>query len=194
MNKKHYGIECEVDVDALYKTGEIFPAKEEVFRALELCPIEKVKVVILGQDPYPTPGHAHGLAFSVKSGVPLPWSLKNIYKEANINKEDGNLENWAKQGVLLLNTILTVEKGKPLSHKNLGWEKYTKNIIEQINRLERPVIFMLWGGNAKKYGKIITNPLHKVLTAGHPSPLSANKGHWFGNGHFEMVKEIDWND
>ncbi len=186
---KHYNTTCKIDLDELYSSGNVLPIRENVFAALELCPISKVKVVILGQDPYPTPGDANGLAFSVSEGVKLPRSLINIFKEAGIERSNGSLVNWAMNGVLLLNTCLTVEAYKCHSHKNIGWEEYTTEIIKNINELDRKIIFLLWGGHARRYKKLITNPLHLVLESGHPSPLSANKGHWFGNGHFAILKK-----
>lgn len=178
-----------------YNNNIVFPKMENVFNALNLVGPQDVKVVIVGQDPYHGENQAHGLCFSVEKDVKLPPSLRNIYKElqndmgCNLSKS-GNLTKWAKQGVLLLNTVLTVEKGKPHSHKNKGWEQLTGEIINVLNNREKPVIFMLWGGHAKKYAKDINTNKHFVLTANHPSPMSANRGGWFGCKHFSKANEI----
>ena len=173
-----------------YKTQRIFPEMNDIFTALRLTSYSDTKVVILGQDPYHGAGQAHGLAFSVKDGVPLPPSLKNIYKEifyetGNAAPQSGNLTRWAAQGVLLLNACLTVREGQANSHHGYGWEIFTDNIIS-LDKREKPVIFLLWGRNAKEKEKLITNPRHKVFSAAHPSPLSAYNG-FFGCGHFNAV-------
>ena len=168
---------------------KIFPKKENWYKALELCPYENTKVVILGQDPYHEEGQAHGLAFSVQCEK-LPPSLINIFKEIEneynikISKESGNLENWARQGVLLLNTVLTVREHEANSHKGIGWEKFTDKIISELNEKEEPLIFMLWGNNAKEKKKLITNKKHHIIENSHPSPLSANRSGWFNEGQF----------
>ena len=195
------------DVDKVIRLLDIaIPSpSDNIFNALKKTPYEKVKVVIIGQDPYHVKGQADGLAFSCANGTPQP-SLTNIFKEiqADLNiKMSGNtnLESWAKQGVLLLNSVLTVESGKPNSHKGKGWEKITTKIVKLLNDREIPVIFMLWGANAKAFTKYITNSRHYILTAAHPSPLSANQGGWFGCKHFSKankilkdinLKPIDW--
>ena len=172
----------------------VFPEEKNVFNALELTPFESVKVVILGQDPYHGFGQAHGLSFSVQKGIPLPPSLKNIYKELqeDIGGEfptEGDLTHWAKQGVLLLNTVLTVEEGNANSHKGMGWERLTNRLIESLNELKHPVIFILWGKPAQDKEKLITNPNHVILKAPHPSPLSAYRG-FFGSKPFSRVNDI----
>lgn len=178
-----------------YNNKNIYPKPEYVFNAINHVLPQDVKVVILGQDPYHQPNQAHGLSFSVMEGVKLPPSLKNIFKEL-VNQcncqlpTNGNLTSWAKQGVLLLNTVLTVEESKPNSHKGKGWERVTNKIISILNERENPVIFMLWGGNAKSFIPLINTNKHFVLTSSHPSPMSANQGGWFGNNHFIKANEI----
>ena len=188
-----------------YKTQTIYPDMYDIFNALRYTSYSDIKAVIIGQDPYHGEGQAHGLCFSVKKGVEPPPSLKNIFKEIQaelgINPPDhGELTKWAKEGVLLLNAALTVRAGQANSHKNLGWETFTDRIIELVNQRETPVVFLLWGANAKQKQALITNPVHKILTCAHPSPLSAFNG-FFGCGHFkecnEFLKEhnmtpIDW--
>lgn len=178
-----------------YTTKTIYPEPKNVFNALNLVKFEDVKIVIIGQDPYHNPNQAHGLSFSVEKDVAIPPSLQNIYKELSTDlncyiPNNGNLTKWAKQGVLMLNSVLTVEKNKPNSHKNKGWERITKRIVELLNERESPVIFMLWGGNAKAIGKDIDKSKHYVLTAVHPSPMSANQGGWFGCKHFSQANAI----
>lgn len=178
-----------------YQEKQIFPPIKEVFNAFEYCKWDELRVVILGQDPYHGLGQAHGLCFSVNDGIAFPPSLKNIFKEL---KEDvdftipisGNLEHWAKQGILLLNATLTVEQGKAGSHQKKGWETFTDKVIQEISNQKEGVIFLLWGGYAQQKAKLINPEKHSVLIAGHSSPLSANKGHWFGNKHFSQVNEI----
>lgn len=188
-----------------YKERVVFPPKSRILRALNLTDYQDVKVVILGQDPYHGLGEANGLAFAVSEGVKLPPSLRNIYKElyddlgvpiANV----GNLECWAKEGVLLLNSVLTVEKDKPASHKNVGWEQFTDAIIRKINEKDSPVVFILWGNFARSKKSLITNPKHFIVESTHPSPFSANHG-FFGSRPFSKTnqylksvgeKEIDW--
>ncbi|WP_305906277.1 uracil-DNA glycosylase (plasmid) [Methylomarinum sp. Ch1-1] len=169
----------------------IFPENNKVFAAMNETPLELVKVVILGQDPYPTPGHAHGLSFSVEPDVtPLPRSLTNIYKELTddlgIMNETGNLMSWAQQGVLLLNTTLTVESGAAGSHAKKGWETFTDRIIELINQEKEHVVFVLWGGHAQKKGKKIDRNKHYVIETAHPSPLSVYRGFW-GSKPFSKI-------
>lgn len=192
-------------VDNEYKTKTIFPPKDYVFNALKLTPYNNVKVVIVGQDPYHGVGEAHGLSFSVQKGIKIPPSLQNIYKELNDDlkippKDNGDLTNWAKEGVLLLNAVLTVEKDKAASHRNLGWELFTDYIIKLVNAKQTPVVFILWGNFAKEKKKLITNSKHLVLTSPHPSPFSAYSG-FFGSKPFSKTNEflirtgqkpIDW--
>lgn len=188
-----------------YSTHNIHPDMYDIFNALKWTSYADTKVVILGQDPYHEVGQAHGLAFSVQRGVKIPPSLLNMYKELQDElglyiPNNGYLEKWARQGVLLLNSSLTVRDGMANSHRNKGWEIFTDRVVELLNLREEPVIFMLWGNNAKEKIKVITGTHHKILTAAHPSPLSASRG-FFGCGHFktanrllkEMGKEpIDW--
>ena len=171
----------------------IYPAANDVFSALSLTPFEKIKVVILGQDPYHGPGQAHGLAFSVKDGVKLPPSLRNIYKEIESEygvkmPKSGDLTGWAKQGVLLLNATLTVQESAAGSHQKRGWEEFTDAIIKSINEKHEHVVFMLWGSHAQKKGEFIDRKKHLVLDAPHPSPLSAHRG-FLGCGHFKTAND-----
>lgn len=178
-----------------YQQEEVWPKGKDIFNAFKHCPFENVKVVILGQDPYPTPGHAHGLCFSVNSTIkPIPKSLINIFKEiqADLNKpfpENGNLERWANQGVFLLNTVLTVKAGEPNSHKNFGWEKFTDAVITEISNQLTGVVFLLWGSHAIKKEILIDKKKHTILTSVHPSPLSAHRG-FLGCKHFSKTNEI----
>ena len=192
--QKDYYQELQAFVQKRRAEVRVFPEEKNVFTALELTPFESVKVVILGQDPYHGFGQAHGLSFSVQKGTPLPPSLKNIYKELqeDIGGElptEGDLSHWAKQGVLLLNTVLTVEEGNANSHKGMGWERLTNRLIESLNKLKHPVIFILWGKPAQDKEKLITNPNHVLLKAPHPSPLSAYRG-FFGSKPFSRVNDI----
>ena len=192
--QKDYYQELQAFVQKRRAEVRVFPEEKNVFTALELTPFESVKVVILGQDPYHGFGQAHGLSFSVQKGTPLPPSLKNIYKELqeDIGGElptEGDLSHWAKQGVLLLNTVLTVEEGNANSHKGMGWERLTNRLIESLNGLKLPVIFILWGKPAQDKEKLITNPNHVILKAPHPSPLSAYRG-FFGSKPFSKVNDI----
>ncbi|UCX03824.1 uracil-DNA glycosylase [Shewanella glacialimarina] len=184
----------------------IFPPKADIYRAFELTPVEKVKVVVIGQDPYHGEGQAHGLAFSVKSGVKVPPSLVNIYKELAQDipsfsiPSHGNLTHWAEQGLLLLNTVLTVEQSLAHSHAKAGWEVFTDHVLDYLNSLPQPLIFVLWGSHAIKKGRLITHEHHTILSGPHPSPLSAYRG-FFGCGHFSKINQqliknglepIDW--
>ncbi|MFK8038583.1 MAG: uracil-DNA glycosylase [Crocinitomicaceae bacterium] len=189
-----------------YDTRICYPPYEQIFAAFTHCPFNKVKVVIIGQDPYHGPKQANGLCFSVKDGVKHPPSLVNIFKELqtdlNINyPQSGDLSAWAKQGVLLLNATLTVEEGKAGSHQKKGWENFTDAIIQKISEELNDVVFLLWGGYAQKKGRKIDDAKHLILKSGHPSPLSANRGFWFGNRHFSKcnsyliekgIKTINW--
>ena len=192
--QKDYYQELQAFVQKRRAEVRVFPEEKNVFNALELTPFESVKVVILGQDPYHGFGQAHGLSFSVQKGIPLPPSLKNIYKELqeDIGGEfptEGDLSHWAKQGVLLLNTVLTVEEGNANSHKGMGWERLTNRLIESLNELNHPVIFILWGKPAQDKEKLITNPSHVILKSPHPSPLSAYRG-FFGSKPFSRINDI----
>ncbi len=175
-----------------YADGKaIFPKENDLFTAFVLCPTLKLKVVILGQDPYHNEGQAHGLSFSVPHGVRIPPSLRNIYKERNTDvhvpiPNSGNLEHWATQGVLLLNSILTVESGKPGSHHGLGWEKFTDGVVRKISDEKEHVVFLLWGKYAQSKTSLIDTKKHLVLTAPHPSPFSAHSG-FFGSKHFSKT-------
>ena len=177
-----------------YSKTRIYPDMYDIFNALKYTPFADTRAVIIGQDPYHGPGQAHGLCFSVKKGVPLPPSLVNIYKEITDDlgvtmPQHGELTGWAKQGVLLLNTVLTVRAGQPNSHKDKGWEIFTDRVISELNRKETPIVFLLWGANAEKKARVITNPIHKKLITVHPSPLSAYRG-FFGCRHFSKANEI----
>lgn len=188
-----------------YREYTVFPPKEDIFNALRYTAYRDVKVVVLGQDPYPGKGQAHGLSFSVRDGIALPKSLQNIFKELQEDvgfrmPQSGCLEKWAKQGVLMLNTVLTVREGEPNSHKGKGWEQFTDKVISLLNMREQPVIFVLWGANAKAKLNLITNPHNYVLSSQHPSPLSAYRG-FFGCRHFSKInlilqrngmRPIDW--
>ncbi len=188
-----------------YSSGQVFPPQPQIFNALNLCPFEHVRVVILGQDPYHGPGQAHGLSFSVPDGIKTPPSLKNIYKEiaSDLGKEipqSGNLEHWAKQGVLLLNATLTVEAGQPGSHQKLGWETFTDTIIRKISDEKEHVVFLLWGNFARAKRALIDDTKHLILEAPHPSPLSAYTG-FLGSRHFSKtntylashgITQIEW--
>lgn len=203
--EKEYYKKLRAFLKAEYSAHKIHPDMYDIFNALKWTSYADTKVVILGQDPYHEEGQAHGLAFSVKRGVKIPPSLLNMYKELHDElglyiPNNGYLEKWAKQGVMLLNASLTVRDGLANSHRNKGWEQFTNRIVECLNERKEPVIFMLWGNNAKEKMQVITNPEHKILTAAHPSPLSASRG-FFGCGHFKtanrlltsMGKEpIDW--
>lgn len=204
-SKKDYYINLKKFVNEEYAKKTIYPERKNIYAALEKTPYENIKVVILGQDPYHGEGEAHGLSFSVCPGIKIPPSLKNIYKELNSEfgcyiPNNGYLDKWAKQGVLLLNAVLTVEKDTPASHKGKGWEIFTDKIIEEINKKDEPVVFMLWGNFAKSKESLLNNPKHLVLSSAHPSPFSARHG-FFGNNHFKIaneflekngVKPIDW--
>jgi uracil-DNA glycosylase len=189
-----------------YVTHRCFPIDNQIFSAFDYCPFDDVKVVIIGQDPYHGFGQANGLCFSVNDGVSFPPSLINIFKEIEQDLKlpipiSGNLERWARQGVLLLNATLTVRESEAGSHQKKGWEEFTDAVIKKISDEKEHVVFLLWGGFAKKKGAKIDRNKHLVLETGHPSPLSANRGFWFGNKHFSATnsflksknfKEIEW--
>lgn len=177
-----------------YKNHTVYPDMHDIFNSLKYTSFADTKVVIIGQDPYHEPNQAHGLCFSVQKGVEPPPSLKNIYKELNsdIGMEipaHGELTKWAQQGVLLLNTVLTVRRAQANSHKGRGWENFTDRVIGELNKKQTPVVFLLWGANARKKAEIITNPIHQKLITVHPSPLSAYGG-FFGCKHFSRCNEI----
>lgn len=203
--QKDYFKNIAMFINKEYREKTIFPPKSNILRAFKLTDYDNVKVVILGQDPYHGINEANGLAFSVSKGVRLPPSLQNIYKELYNDlgitvSTNGDLEKWAREGVLLLNSVFTVEKDKPASHKNIGWEQFSDEIIKKVNEKNTPVVFILWGNFAKSKAKYITNPIHLVITSPHPSPFSAYSG-FFGSKPFSRtneflrknnIKEIDW--
>lgn len=189
--KKEYFYKLLKKLQVEYQEKIIFPSKKEVFKAMRLTDYDNIKVVILGQDPYHGEGEAEGLSFSVKDGVRKPPSLKNIFKELNddlgcTEPENGSLVKWAKEGVLMLNSILTVEKDKPLSHQKLGWETFTDEIIRKINEKQTSVVFILWGNFARSKKQLITNPIHYIVESPHPSPFSARYG-FFGSKPFSKT-------
>lgn len=212
--KKHLSSEFEKDyflklaefVKVEYKTNICYPKGSQIFSAFDFCSFEDLKVVIIGQDPYHGPNQANGLCFSVNDGIAFPPSLVNIFKELNTDlgmayPSSGNLEKWAKQGVLLLNATLSVRANEAGSHQNKGWEIFTNQVIKSISQNKKNVVFLLWGGFAQKKISIIDSNQHHILKSGHPSPLSANRGFWFGNKHFSKTnqylksigeKEIIW--
>ncbi|MCH5209957.1 MAG: uracil-DNA glycosylase [Oscillospiraceae bacterium] len=192
--QKEYYLKLRAFLKAEYKTHTIHPDMYDIFNALKWTSYKDTKVVILGQDPYHEVGQAHGLAFSVQKGVKIPPSLLNMYKELQDElglyiPNNGYLEKWARQGVMLLNSSLTVRDGLANSHRGKGWEMFTDRVVQCLNDREDPVIFMLWGNNAKEKINVITNPQHRILTAAHPSPLSASRG-FFGCGHFKAANRI----
>ena len=202
--KKEYFRRLGIFVKQEYKTKTIFPPYQNIFDALRFTDYDEVKVVILGQDPYHGLGEAHGLSFSVRNGVKMPPSLLNIFKELysdlGIKRTKTDLTDWANQGVLLLNSIMTVEKDKPLSHKNKGWEMFTDTVISKLNERVDPIIFVLWGSFARSKKELITNKNHIIIESVHPSPLSASRG-FFGSRPFSKInkylktmskKEIEW--
>lgn len=182
-------------VNLEYQTNTCYPKKEEIFNAFNLCRLDKLKVVIIGQDPYHDKNQANGLCFSVNTGIAFPPSLRNIFKEMeqDVQKKiplEGDLSYLAKQGVLLLNATLTVRKGEASSHQKIGWETFTNKVIELISQKKETIVFLLWGNFAKKKVKYINQKKHIVLNSGHPSPLSANRGYWFGNNHFSKTNDF----
>jgi len=190
--KKDYFKELFTFVNSEYQQHKCYPDRNKIFAAFNYCSFEDLKVVIIGQDPYHGDGQANGLCFSVNENIAIPPSLKNIFKELETDLQKtipthGNLESWAKQGVLLLNATLTVRAHHAGSHQNNGWEKFTDAVISQISNQKENIVFLLWGGYAKKKGAKIDAKKHLILTSGHPSPLSANRGFWFGNKHFSKT-------
>lgn len=204
FKKQYYKVLYERIRDE-YMHYKVFPKAKDMFNAFELTPYSSVKVVILGQDPYHNDGQAHGLCFSVEPGTEIPPSLKNIYKELHADlgmfiPDNGCLVSWARQGVLMLNTVLTVRAHQAFSHRGIGWERFTDAAIAALNRADRPVVFMLWGRPAQEKAAMLNNPKHLILKAAHPSPLSASRG-FFGCRHFSKCNEflknngiepIDW--
>lgn len=189
---KQYFVELTDFVRREYSQGECYPPGHLIFNAFNLCPFNKVKVVIIGQDPYHEPGQAHGLSFSVNDGIPFPPSLINIFKEISNDlgtpmPMSGNLTRWAEQGVLLLNATLTVRAHQAASHQRRGWEKFTDAVIKALDAHRDHLVFILWGGYARSKAKLIDSSRHLVLQSVHPSPLSANHGGWFGNHHFSRA-------
>lgn len=182
-------------VKADYALHTCYPKGSDIFAAFDHCPFDETKVVIIGQDPYHGPGQANGLCFSVKDGIPHPPSLINIFKEIQADlgvsyPQSGNLERWADQGVLLLNATLTVRAHEAGSHQGKGWETFTDVVIKKLSDKKEGLVFLLWGGFAKKKQSLIDSQKHHILTSGHPSPLSANRGYWFGNRHFSQCNKI----
>ncbi|WP_452222032.1 uracil-DNA glycosylase [Lacinutrix salivirga] len=193
--KLSYFIELSNFIKEEYQKYTCFPPGKEIFSAFEHCDLEAVKVVIIGQDPYHNYNQANGLCFSVNDGIKHPPSLINIFKEIETDlgtpyPKSGNLERWATQGVFLLNVTLTVRAHEPGSHQKKGWETFTDAVIKLISEQQNNVVFLLWGGFAKKKAKLIDSTKHHILTSGHPSPLSANRGYWFGNKHFSKTNII----
>ena len=206
--QKPYFQDLMQNVDEEYKNNICFPPKELIFSAFEYCTLDDLKVVIIGQDPYHGENEANGLCFSVNDNVRIPPSLRNIFRELNDDlgtiffPTSGNLESWAKQGVLLLNASLSVQKDKPNSHKHLKWNLFTDAVIQKISEEKEHIVFLLWGSFAQKKGSKINRTKHLVLESGHPSPMSANQGKWFGNKHFSQTNlyleekgknTIEWN-
>lgn len=192
---KPYFEQLRLFVKDAYSNSTCFPPGKQIFAAFDECALDHLKVVIIGQDPYYGHGQANGLCFSVKAPTPHPPSLVNIFKEINSDlgfpyPNSGDLRRWSKQGVLLLNATLTVEANKPGSHQKQGWERFTDAVIQKISSEKENIVFLLWGGYAKAKTKLIDSEKHHVLTAGHPSPLSANRGFWFGNQHFSKCNKI----
>ena len=202
--KKDYYLQLRSFLKEAYTTQTVYPSMHDIFNSLKLTSFDAVKVVIVGQDPYINPGEAHGLAFSVMPKAKIPPSLMNIFKELQTDMlipmpDNGYLVHWAKQGVLLLNNVLTVRQGASKSHAGKGWETFTDNVLKLVNDKTSPVVFMLWGRDAQRKGQIVNNPLHLVLQAAHPSPLAG--GRFFGCKHFSKANEflhnnglgiIDW--
>lgn len=196
IKDKNYAKELHDFLDKEYANYVIYPNREDLFKAFRLTPLEEVKVVIFGQDPYHEENQAMGLSFSVPKNVKVPPSLVNIYKEIELEYQtqfkdkSGDLTYLAKQGVLLLNTVLSVREHQPLSHDNNLYKEFFKDIVSILNKLEQPIVFLLWGRNAKEVGKYLNNKNHLVLTSCHPSPLGAMHGGWFGNNHFKKTNEF----
>ncbi|QQD84724.1 MULTISPECIES: uracil-DNA glycosylase [Jeotgalicoccus] len=206
INENHDFSTLKETLSSRYQSGNVFPPREEIYTAFDLTPFENVKVVILGQDPYHGEGQAHGLAFSVNDGIKLPPSLRNIYKELEadlgIKRHSGSLKDWAREGVLLLNTVLTVDESQANSHRGLGWEVFTDSVIEAVSDNLEGVVFILWGKPAQRKIKLIDTTKHHIIQSVHPSPLSAYRG-FFGSKPFSQtndylvsqgLKPIDWSE
>ena len=194
--EKEYYVNLRRFLQEEYASGTVYPDMHDIFNALKFTPYDKVKAVILGQDPYHEPGQAHGLCFSVRKGVKPPPSLVNIFKEMKSDlgvktPEHGNLESWAREGVLLLNTVLTVREHQANSHRGKGWETFTDGVISSLNNREEPGVFILWGANAKAKASLITSPRHRIITGAHPSPLSAHNGFWGGRYFSETNRFLE---
>ena len=193
VGQKPYAKSLHETLDKAYRNNIVYPPRKQMFAAFDLTPPEQVKVVILGQDPYHEPGQAMGLSFSVPEGIPLPPSLRNIYREiendlgVKMNYESGDLTYLAKQGVLLLNAFLSVDAHAPLSHRDIGYEEFMADVFAYLDSLSQPIVFMFWGGFARKFVPYVKSPNHLVLLSAHPSPLSANRGGWFGCSHFSKA-------
>ena len=202
-----YFLDLNKAIATAYKSYTCYPPKQFIFNAFDTCKFKNLKVVIIGQDPYHGDGQANGLAFSINDGCAIPPSLRNVFREINNDFEhlllptSGNLERWATQGVLLLNASLTVQKDMPNSHKNFQWQRFTDAVISKLSQEKHDLVFLLWGNFAIQKSKFIDQEKHLVLTSGHPSPMSANQGKWFGNKHFSQVNsflkfknidEIEW--
>ena len=207
VKEKDYSKSLNEFLDREYAEHTVYPPRELIFNAFKLTQLKDVKVVIIGQDPYHEPGQAMGLSFSVPKGIKVPPSLINIYKEiqnefdTSVNMSSGDLTYLSKQGVLMVNAILSVRKGEPMSHNIVEYKMFFKDLLEVLDKQYRPMVFMLWGGPARKFKKWLNNPDHLILESNHPSPLSANRGGWFGNNHFRIandylkkngLKAIDW--
>ena len=207
IQNKEYSINLHKFLDKEYANNVCYPPRKLLFNAFQLTPLKDVKVVIIGQDPYHEPGQAMGLSFSVPETVKVPPSLINIYKEiadeydTRINMESGDLTYLAKQGVLLLNSILSVRAHEPMSHNIKEYEYFFKDVLEVLDKQKHPLVFMLWGSSARKFKTLLHNPSHLILESAHPSPLAANRGGWFKNNHFRLANEylkknkvmpIDW--
>lgn len=191
--KQDYFVKMSDALKDIYTKATIYPSKKDIFNAFAYTPLDQIKVVILGQDPYHQPNQAHGLCFSVNPGIPFPPSLNNIFKElvddmACATPRSGSLVKWAKQGVFLLNTYLSVEESKPLSHSKLGWEIFTDHVLQQLNSQDQVIVFILWGNKAQQKASFLNNPRHHILKAPHPSPLSAYQG-FFGSKPFSKTNQ-----
>ena len=181
-------------VDAEQEKYDVYPARQDMFSCFAACPLDRVKVVIIGQDPYHGPGQAHGMSFSVREGVKIPPSLVNIFKELQSDlgispPKSGFLQKWAERGVLLMNTSWSVEKGKPGSHSRLGWMEFSERILKMLNDHKDPMVFILWGAHAQKVGRVVTNPKHFIIKSAHPSPFSADRG-FFGSRPFSRANKF----
>jgi len=195
-NQEPYARELHAFLDAEYAAHTVYPPRQKMFQAFRLTPLDKVKVVIIGQDPYHEPQQAMGLSFSVPRGVSVPMSLVNIFKEIEqdlkleLDYSNGDLTGWAKQGVLLLNAYLSVRRSEPLSHRHPAYERFFERVLTLLDDQRTPIVFMLWGSFARGYKRHITSPQHLILECVHPSPLAPNRGGWFGNHHFSQANDF----